>query len=67
MTPIITAATAVVAGVPTAVNAVMTQLGPWAAYSPMLGQVVAALAVIGAAAAVAMLVISWLRKREGKL
>jgi len=57
---------AAVATAPVAVKAVSDAVEPYADKSPALGQVVATLAIIGAALAVAALVFQWLKARNGR-
>jgi lysozyme len=55
-----------VAMAPVAINQVSETIKPYAEQSPVLGQVLGTLAVIGAALAVAALVFQWLKARNGR-
>lgn len=62
----VASAAGAVAMAPVAINQVSETIKPYAEQSPVLGQVLGTLAVIGAALAVAALVFQWLKARNGK-
>lgn len=63
---IITGAVTVVSTVPVAAKAVMDAVEPYKEASPWIGQVIALVATIAAGAAIALLVLNWLKKREAR-
>lgn len=63
---IITAVTGVAATVPVAVQQVTQAVEPYKDASPLVGQVIGILATLAAAAAVLVLVLAWLKKREDR-
>lgn len=63
---LITGAIGVASAVPVAAKALIDTVEPYKDSSPWIGQVVAIIASIAAAAAVAVLVLSWLRKRAAR-
>lgn len=63
---IITAAVGVVGSVPVAAKQVSDAIAPYADQSPWIGQMVAVVATLAAAAAVLVLVLTWIKKREAR-
>lgn len=63
---LITGALGVASTVPVAAKQVMDTVEPYRDASPILGQVVAILAAIAAGAAVVVLILTWLKKRESR-
>lgn len=64
--PLITAAVGTVAAVPVAAQQVQAAVAPYADASPVVGQVIAVVATIAAAAAVLLLALTWLQRRNSK-
>lgn len=64
--PLVTAAVSACATVPVAVKAVTDAVEPFADKSPVVGQVIMALATIAALATVVMLGLAWLQRQQAK-
>lgn len=64
--PLVTAAVSACAAVPVAAKQVTDAISPYADASPLVGQVVAFVATLAAGAAVAVLVLKWLERRQAK-
>lgn len=64
--PMITALVGTVASVPVAAQQVQAAIAPYADTSPWVGQVVAIIASVAAAAAVVVLALTWLQRRNAK-
>lgn len=63
---IITAALSAAGAVPVAAKQVSDTIAPYADQSPWIGQMVAVVATLAAAAAVLVLVLTWIKKREAR-
>lgn len=64
--PMITAVVGTVAAVPVAAQQIQSALAPYAETSPWVGQTVAIVASVAAAAAVVVLVLTWLQRQNAK-